>query len=587
MKSPVFRYAAAMLVVLASLAPRLRADDGLSLPQDNSNQPDARLDWWRQARVGMFIHWGLYTVPAGTYDGRRIDGQGESIMNCAKIPVTRYARYAEAFNPTKFDADEWVGIARAAGMKYMVITAKHHDGFAMYHSRVEGFNFYDATPFKRDPVQELSAAAARQGIKFGLYYSQAQDWHQPGGGAYGGHWDPAQDGDYDQFLANKSLPQLKELLDNYNPAVLWFDTPIAMNPERTQQFLDLLKTRPNLIYNNRLGNGVRGDVEMPEQTNMASGFIRHGWETSLTINDTGGYKSYDTNYKSTKSLLRDLIDIVSKGGNCLLDVGPTAEGMIPPAVVARLKEIGTWLAANGDAIYGTTHSPFGRPPAWGRCTQKPGKLYLSIFDWPGNGQLTVPIFNHVTKAYPLVHPERLLNVQSGDDGAKVTLPAKAPTPIASVVVLEIDGSPEPIPPVIQQDGDGALKLLAPDAGIKGSTLCLEGVKQNLGMWINPGEYPYWQVIIRQPGTFAPEINYAVPDAGSVIQLSAGDQTVSVQVPSTGDWHNYQNLKLPSLKIDKPGPVTIAAKATAKSRLAVMNLWAVTLTCQNPENPEKK
>jgi alpha-L-fucosidase len=581
MKLPALRYATTALLLLAPLTSTLRADDGLSLPHDNSAQPDARLDWWRQARFGMSIHWGLYAVPAGAYDGKWIDGPGESIMNRGKIPVAAYARYAETFNPTNFSADEWVGIAKAAGMKYMVFTAKHHDGFGMYHSRVDGYNIYDATPFKRDPVRELAAAAARQSLKLGLYYSQAQDWRHPGGGACGGHWDPAQDGDYDHYLAEKSIPQLKELLDNYNPAVLWFDTPIAMRPERTRQFLDLLKTRPNLIFNNRLGNEVRGDAETPEQTIPASGFIRHDWESCLTINDTGGYKSYDADFKSTKTLLRDLIDIVSKGGNCLLNVGPTADGIIPPPEAARLKEIGVWLAANGDAIYGTTHSPFGRQLAWGRCTQKPGKLYLSVFDWPRNGQLTVPIFNQVTKAYLLAHPDRLLTVHGGDEGAKVTLPIKAPTPIAGVVVLEIDGPPAPIPPIIQQAADGELRLLAPDAGVHGSTLVLEGVKPNLGMWTNPAEFPYWQAIIHRPGTFAPEINYAVPDDGSVVQLSAGDQAVSVPTPSTGDWHNYQTVKLPPLKIEKSGPVTITVKATAKSRVAVMNLWTVTLTPADP------
>jgi alpha-L-fucosidase len=577
MKSNAKRYVTAALLVLAGLAPSVQADNGLTLPQETKDQRDARMGWWRDAKFGMFIHWGLYAVPAGTYDGKRIGGIGEWIMHDGRIPVATYAKYAQQFNPAKFNADEWVGIAKASGMKYMVITSKHHDGFCMFHSKVDGYNIYDATPFKRDPVQELTDAAPKQGIKFGVYYSQAQDWHHPGGGAYGGHWDPAQDGDYDKYLADKSIPQVKELLDTYNPAVLWFDTSIGMSKERTQQFLDVLKTRPNLIYNNRLGNGVPGDTETPEQTIPAAGFPGRDWETCMTINDTWGYKSYDTNFKSTETLLRNLIDIVSKGGNYLLNVGPTDEGLIPQGEVDRLKEVGTWLAANGDAIYGTTGSPFKKQLAWGRCTQKPGKLYLSVFNWPKDGSLTVPVSNKVTKAYLLVHPDQALTVQSGDDGAYVTVPSEAPTAIASVVVLEIDGAAVAITAPIKQAADGTLKLEPGDADISGSTLRVEGGVPNLGWWTEAGDFPHWQASIDKPGTFTPEFNYAVPADGSEVVLSAGDESVSLKLPSTGDWNKYQTIKLPALKIEKAGPVTFTLKATAKSGAGVMNLRCITLT----------
>ena len=290
-----------------------------------SARSDTRMAWWRDARYGMFIHWGLYAVPAGSYNGKDIDWYGEWIMNSGKIPVAEYAKFAGQFNPMKFNADEWVNFAKEAGMKYMIITAKHHDGFCMYNTKVDDFNIVDATPFKRDPVKELAAACAKQGIKFGVYYSQAQDWHHPGGGIWGKSWDKAQEGDYDAYLQKVSIPQVRELLAEVNPAVLWFDTPIDMKPERTREFLDILKAHPALIYNNRLGNGVHGDTETPEQEIPANGFPGRDWETCMTMNDTWGYKTKDHNYKSTTTLLRNLIDIASKGGNYLLNVGPSPE----------------------------------------------------------------------------------------------------------------------------------------------------------------------------------------------------------------------------------------------------------------------
>ena len=198
-------------------------------------QRDARMEWWREARFGMFIHWGLYSIPAGTWDGKQIPGIGEWIMNNASIPVADYKALAPEFNPTSFNAHDIVALAKSAGMKYIVITSKHHDGFAMFDSKANPFNIVDATPFKRDPLQELAAECRKQGIKLGFYYSQDQDWTAPGGAAYKTgdhdppthHWDKAQDGDFDTYLHTKAIPQIKELFSNYGefPAVIWFDTP--------------------------------------------------------------------------------------------------------------------------------------------------------------------------------------------------------------------------------------------------------------------------------------------------------------------------------------------------------------------------
>ncbi len=403
---------------------------------------DQRMAWWREARFGMFIHWGLYAVPAGTWNGKKIGGIGEWIMHQARIPVAEYAKLAEKFNPVQYDADQWVRLAKEAGMKYIVITSKHHDGFAMFHSKASPYNIYDATKFKRDPLKELSEACQKHGMKLGFYYSQAQDWHHPGGAAAGGHWDKAQDGDMTQYIRTIAVPQVREILSNYGPiAVLWWDTPVGMTKERADLLRPLLKLQPGIITNNRLGGGYRGDSETPEQVIPATGFKDRDWETCMTMNDTWGFKSYDQNWKSTATLLRNLIDIASKGGNYLLNVGPTAEGLIPEASVERLKEIGRWMKTNGESIYGTTASPFRGLP-WGRCTQKPGKLYLHVFDWP-KGELLVPgLKNKIVKAYLLADDERRpLAATASEKGASIQLPADAPDPIASVVVLELEGAP--------------------------------------------------------------------------------------------------------------------------------------------------
>lgn len=448
----------------------VRAADTVMPPEESQAQRDARMAWWREAKFGMFIHWGLYAVPAGTYDGKEIAGIGEWIMNRAKIPVARYAEYAKEFNPVKFNAAEWVKIAKNAGMKYIVITSKHHDGFAMFHSKVSPYNIYDATPFKRDPLAELAVACRKEGIKLGFYYSQAQDWHHPGGVAYGkgvsggatqvGHWEKAQDGDMDKYIDEIAVPQVRELLTNYGefPAILWWDTPRNMTPEGAGRLFKVVhELRPNIITNNRLGGGFEGDTETPEQHIPAGGFKDRYFETCMTMNDTWGFKSYDQKWKSTETLLFNLCDIISKGGNYLLNVGPTAEGLIPAPSVERLAEVGAWMKVNGEAIYGAGPTCFGaeygqkvetkdgygkkRPTnsarEW-RCTTKPGKFYIHLFKWPGEQFTLAGVKGKATQAYLLADLNRKpLTITQDGDKLTVTLPATAPDKIASVLCVDV------------------------------------------------------------------------------------------------------------------------------------------------------
>ncbi|QEE30287.1 alpha-L-fucosidase [Terriglobus albidus] len=428
-------------------------------------QHDARMAWWREARFGMFIHWGLYAVPAGEWHGQRTTHIGEWIMNDLSIPVADYKQFATNFNPTGFSAHDIVALAKDAGMKYIVITSKHHDGFAMFDSKTDPFNIVAATPFKKDPLRELAEECHKAGIRLGFYYSQAQDWTAPGGAAAvrgthnkeTGHWDPAQDGSFDDYLKTKAIPQIKELLSNYKtaPDIIWFDTPTSrMTPERAAEVVKVLNQYPKLIWNNRLGGGYKGDTETPEQYIPAQGYPGRDWESCMTINDTWGYKSFDTNFKSTETLLRNLIDITSKGGNYLLNIGPDAQGKVPEPEVERLHAMGKWLAVNGEAVYGAKATLFGaeagsfapaegnaKPkfvPAWEwRSTTKANRIYIHLFAWPKGSFHVEKVPRTITKAYLLADSShKALKFTQRDGVLDVSLPEKALDPIATVLVLE-------------------------------------------------------------------------------------------------------------------------------------------------------
>ena len=409
--------------------------------EEKSTFNDPKMDWWKEARFGMFIHWGLYAVPAGTYNGKKVPGIGEWIMNRGKIPVTDYKNYASQFNPVKYNAEEWVKMAKDAGVRYIVLTSKHHDGFAMFKS-AHPFNIVDATPFKRDAVKELADACKKYNMKFGLYYSQAQDWTEPGGAANGGHWDSAQNGSMSDYIYKKSIPQIKEILEKYNPTVLWFDTPTGMNQEYADKILEVLKKYPNLIYNNRLAPKYKGDLETPEQYIPATGYPGKNWESCMTMNNTWGFKSDDTAWKSSKDLISNLIDVASKGGNYLLNVGPTSEGLIPAPSVKRLKTMGTWLKTNGQAIYGTTASPFAYLKL-GRCTRKKEVLYFHILRWPTDGVVRVPMYNTVVKATLLAAPKFKVISKKVGKYIEFKLPKKAIDSVATVLAVQIKGEPIP------------------------------------------------------------------------------------------------------------------------------------------------
>ena len=451
------RRALAALVAAASLFFPLTTRGAA---QGAASERDARMQWWRDARFGMFIHWGLYAVPAGEYRGTRGKPRdlGEWIMSWANIPRAEYEKFAPQFNPVEFDAAEWVRAAKDAGMKYLVITSKHHDGFAMFDSAVSTYDIVDATPYKRDPMRALADECRRQGLKFAFYYS-IMDWHHPsqyvdapGKDPTAGHSQTKmRDGQKPEYVKYMKA-QLRELVTKYDPAVLWFDGEWVdwWTEEDGQDLYKYVRgLKPDILINNRVGKGRKGmeglsktdrpyagDFGTPEQQIPASGLPGVDWETCMTMNDTWGFKSYDENWKPADTLVRNLIDTASKGGNYLLNVGPTAEGRIPAPSVERLAAIGKWMKVNGAAIYGTSASPFATQLPWGRATKKGHTLYLHVLDWPADGKLAVPASGGTITSAAILGSGAPVSVARTPDGFLLTLPAQPAGPSPLVIAAE-------------------------------------------------------------------------------------------------------------------------------------------------------
>lgn len=429
--------------------------------QSSENRPTnisvaKNLEQFHQAKFGMFVHWGPYAQLAGTYNGKKQGGNAEWIMLSARIPSAEYEEICKKWNPSEFDAEEWVNLAKAAGMKYLVFTTKHHDGFCMFKSEFTNYNLVDYTPFRRDVTKELAEACQKNGLKLGLYYSLV-DWHHPEfpakysmGNNF--HGNPNPNADISKY-ANYQLAQVRELMSNYGPvSVAWFDGGGSYkNADRYQlikgdSMVSLIRTlQPNCLINDRIGEG-KGDYGTPEQ--VIPGAIQdQAFETCMTMNDTWGFSSYDHNWKSTGDLLSKLVDIVHKGGNFLLNVGPDGTGRIPEESAIRLKEMGNWLNLYGEAVYGTNNSLF-EAFDWGKSSTKllpdgNSTIYLFVEKWPADRKLDISGIRNSIQSVQLLTPEGEINLKNRNkrNELRIKLPDTAPDELISVVKINLRGLP--------------------------------------------------------------------------------------------------------------------------------------------------
>lgn len=560
-------FALGILFLIFSCAPKTShmEKDEATLKQD------AKMEWWREARFGMFIHWGLYAKPAGEWKGEKVRGISEWIMAHAPISVEEYEKIADNFNPEKYDAEAWVKLAKYTGMKYIVITSKHHDGFAMFHSKASKYNIVDATSFGRDPLKELADACEKNGIRLGFYYSQAQDWHEPGGTYFNieqgkPHWDkdlvrePLMN-----YIDEKAVPQVKEILENYNGLdILWWDTPRGMTEEAANALQRVVDGYPKLLTNNRLYKPWPGDFSTPEQHVPPTG-LDYDWEVCMTMNTSWGYKWYDENWKSSESLIRMLVDIASKGGNLLLNVGPTAEGLIPDSSVVRLKRIGEWMSKNGESIYGTEASPFFKLP-WGRCTQKivdgNTRLYLHVFDWPKSHILKVPgLKSRVHDIYLLNLAKQKFAWKYEGDDLIINTPNVTFDPINTVIVVDIRGELEVINnmPSLKEN---KIFLLPDFADIHnpgyGTHAHLEGTGKKLVIrnWVDQRVRLEWMFNTSETGKYKIEA-YVKTNELNGVAVNIGDENVEAEIKSTGG--KFKVISLGEIEIAETGNQIISLR----------------------------
>ncbi len=506
MRSPVLALGSCLMLgmSLSLLAPGVPAVE----------KADDRTQWFRDAKFGMFIHWGVYSML----------GRHEWVREMYHIPLSEYQYYVDNFNPTQFNPDEWVQLAMDAGVKYIVITSKHHDGFCIFDSKYTEYDIMHSR-YGKDALGMLVKACKRRGMPIGFYYS-IMDWHHPD---YlpRRSWEtdrPVEGADFERYIEYMKN-QLRELLEKYDPAILWFDgewehTVEEMHSFEIEQMLRGMK--PSLLINDRLFKRTpgHGDFGTPENYVPATGLRAPDgspllWEACYTINwNSWGYNHYETEFHSGTQLIRQLIEIVSKGGNLLLNVGPTPEGTIQPEFEARLRYVGRWLKTNGEAIYGTTASVFNRLPFFGRCTVKGRTLYLHVMGWPQDGKLRLPgLKTDVRRVYLLVDRGHSLAFTREGKDVLISLPDRAPDPDATVVAVELAGNPEVEPFEIRPAADGRLELPVYLAEIRARGEQRAYLDQfyrftMLTNWQSVYDVPEWEFVLDKAATYEVKISYA-------------------------------------------------------------------------------
>ncbi len=520
-----------------------------------------------EGNYAMFIHWGLYSQLANKVDDKTYYGIGEWIMNprMAGIPIPEYKKLAGTFNPVDFDANHIAKLAKDAGMKYIVITAKHHDGFAMYHSKANDFNIVDATPWNKDPMKELAAACKEHGLGFGFYYSHNQDWTFPGGGGGPKKDADGNDATFDDYFAKKCLPQVKEITTEYGPIeIVWFDTPGKMPKEYVQQLVEIVhKNQPRALVSGRAGHGLGdyqtlGDMEVPHHN------IDGMWESVDTTNDSWAYAWYDEYWKSPREILKRLLGCVGRGGTYMLNIGPRGDGTVPERAAKTLRESGEWIRRYPQVVYGTQASPWEHALPWGDATRKDNTLFLCVFDWPASGKLHLPNLKTEIKTAELLFGTESTSVKWNKSGDSVVfeLPPRAPEKLVSVIQVQLASEPS-VDPTWALDPQVKTEVLAEFATVENATQDSKRWMEKFGEWKRvmrvhewkPEGKATWQIDVLEPGEYNVELTYA--GEGRLVwevAIEGGEKIQNQQNAS----HNYQAFPIGWINFPKAGRYTVSA-----------------------------
>ncbi|MGG4346207.1 alpha-L-fucosidase [Paenibacillus lautus] len=590
--------------------------DGAGLEQERSNalisdkkvtdyDRDRRIAWWREARFGLFVHWGPYSMLGGVWNGERVDANyAEHIQLRGKIPVAEYAEAAAGMNPEAFDAHEWVALAKRSGAKYVIVTAKHHDGFAMYDSKVSDYSITRHAHFLSDPIKELAEACQAEGIRLGIYYSHAMDWHHPDSQGntldYPGNigaWDLLEEWiEYDdkrerfeRYLDEKALPQVEELLTDYGPiGLMWFDCGHKISDEHAVWFHDLVRRlQPDCLINKRLRDDRFADYGNPHDNQLRFHPVQQDWESIHTLNDSWGFRYDDDHWKSPDELIEQLLRVAATNGNLVLNVGPLGNGTIDDTSRSLLETVGSFLERNGEAIYGTSGSPIGTPQ-WGYCTWKPEEnlLYLLVRDWPQDGLLVLPgLASKVQYARPIgtiAKEDNLPIRQLGPWDWQIDVRSVPQDAYATVIQLKLDGALETnlAPRFISQMPN---TFWAYDGVIEGDGLRYDNGKRGhdgVTGWTAPNAAVQW--------TFRSEeevpvqcrvivtLSAGADQAGGRYELALDGQTMTCTAYDTGGDGCWGEFEIGQLTILSAGIHRLEVRGLSLVSDSLMNLRKVTL-----------
>ncbi len=551
---PKFTFAAALFFAASAHGAFNPDSPDLAWWRESMTTHDQRIAWWREGRFGMFVHWGVYSHLGGTWQGKAVNGYAEHIQRKLTIPIPVYReQVAGKFNPTEFNADEWIRAAKEAGMSYFIITAKHHDGFAMWDSKVSDYNIVKATPFQRDPMKELKAACRKYGLKFGFYYSHAFDWGDANG--------PGNDWDYDnpggdrnlhggrnwwdaspellpkvrKYVDEKSIPQLLELIRNYDPDILWFDTPHKLLDAENLRIMKAVRAASaRVVINGRLARGL-GDYA--STADRPAEFAPHDgdWEGIPTTNESYGWNRNDHSHKPASHFIQLLAKAAARGGNILMNVGPMGNGQFDPQDAAILRGIGAWWKTNGDSIRGTARTPLA-VQAWGESTRRSNTLYLHVFDWPRDGKLVVGGLKSPVKAAWLLADAKhspLKAVRLNPLDWQLAVPAAAPDPVDSVVTVECEGEIATDPARLLSTAVATNTLRVFDGQLHGKLRFGAGKKTDAYVqnWSRPEDAIIWPVRLNEPASFnlAAVYDAEAESAGGTFAVQVGQQQFTGKV----------------------------------------------------------